>query len=138
MVNDRPFDSITVGEKATFSKTISEGDIYGFAGLTGDFNPVHVNAEFAAASRFKQRIAHGMLTASLISTVLGTALPGANTIYLSQEVKFTAPAYIGDTLTAEAEVLEKKEDKRILVLKTTVINQKGKVVVEGQARVMKS
>jgi len=137
MVNDRPFEEIAVGDKANFSKTISEADIYSFAGITGDFNPVHVNEEFAARSRFKKRIAHGMLTASLISTVLGTDLPGANTIYMSQEVKFTAPAYIGDTLTAEAEIIEKNEEKRTLVLKTTVVNQDGKTVVDGKAKAMK-
>ncbi len=138
MVNDRSFDSINVGDKASFSKTISEADIYGFAGITGDFNPVHVDAKFAGESRFKQRIAHGMLTASLISTVLGTDLPGANTIYMSQEAKFTAPAYIGDTLTATVEVLEKREDKNILVLKTTVVNQDDVMVVDGQAKVIKA
>lgn len=136
-MNDRRFEDIKVGDKASFSKTISEADVYGFAGITGDFNPVHVNADFAAKSRFKQRIAHGMLTASLISTVIGTDLPGANTVYLSQEVKFTAPVFFGDTLTSEAEVIEKREDKRILVLKTTVVNQSGTLVVDGQAKVMK-
>ncbi len=137
MVNDRPFEKIQVGDKASFTKTISEADIYAFAGITGDFNPVHVNEEFARKGRFKKRIAHGMLSASLISTVIGTDLPGANTIYMSQEVKFTAPVYIGDTLTAEAEVVEKREDKRILTLKTTVVNQDGKLVVDGQAKAMK-
>ena len=137
MVNDRPFEKIQVGDKASFTKTISEADIYAFAGITGDFNPVHVNEEFARKGRFKKRIAHGMLSASLISTVIGTDLPGANTIYMSQEVKFTAPVYIGDTLTAEAEVVEKREDKRILTLKTTVVNQDGTLVVDGQAKAMK-
>lgn len=137
MVNDRSFEEIQVGDKASFTKTISEADVYGFAGITGDFNPVHVNEEYASKSRFKKRIAHGMLTASFISTVIGTDLPGANTIYMSQEVKFTAPVFIGDTLTAEAEVLEKRDDKRILTLKTTVVNQDGKVVVDGQAKAMK-
>lgn len=137
MVEERSFDSIQVGDKASFSKTVGEGDVYGFAGITGDFNPVHVNEVFASGTRFKKRIAHGMLSASLISTVIGTKLPGANTIYLSQEVKFTGPVYIGDTLTAEVEVLEKKEEKRILTLKTTVVNQEGKMVVDGQARAMK-
>jgi len=137
MVNDRPFEAIQVGDKASFSKTLSEADVYGFAGITGDFNPVHVNEAFASETRFKKRIAHGMLTASLISTVIGTDLPGANTIYMSQEVKFTAPVYLGDTLTAEVEVLEKREDKRILTLKTTVVNQNGQMVVDGQAKAMK-
>lgn len=138
MINDRPFNTINIGDKASFSKTISEADIYAFAGITGDFNPVHVDEQYAGKSRFKKRIAHGMLTASFISTVLGTDLPGANTIYLSQEVKFTAPSFIGDTLTAEVEVIEKRDDKNILTLKTIVTNQDGIVVVDGQARVMKT
>jgi len=137
MVVERPFEEIKVGDKASFSKTISEADIYAFAGLTGDFNPLHVNEVVAARSRFKKRIAHGLLSVSLISTVLGTALPGAGTIYLSKEVNFKAPVYIGDTLTAEVEVLEKKEEKRILVFKTTVVNQEGKLVIDGRATVMK-
>lgn len=137
MVADRPFEEINVGDKASFSKTISEGDVYNFAGIVGDFNPIHVNKDFASKNHFKRRIVHGMLVASLISTVLGTALPGVNTVYLSQEVKFLAPAFLGDTLTAEVEVLEKKDDKKILTLKTTVRNQEGTLLVDGQAKVMK-
>lgn len=137
MVMDVSYEEIKVGDKAGISKTISEGDVYAFAGITGDFNPMHVDAVFAGKSNFKSRIAHGMLSASLISTVLGTRLPGANTIYLSQEVKFTAPVFFGDTLTAEVEVLEKRDDKSIITFKTTVVNQDGKSVVDGQAKVMK-
>ncbi len=138
MATEYTYEGISVGDKASFSKTISEADVSGFAGITGDFNPVHVNQVFAEKSQFKKRIAHGMLSASLISTVLGTRLPGANTIYLSQEVKFTAPVYLGDTLTAEVEVTEKNDKKKILTLKTTVVNQEGKTVVDGQAKVMKT
>ncbi len=134
---DRSFEEIIIGDKARFSKTIGEVDVYNFAGITGDFNPLHVNAVFAGQSRFKKRLAHGMLSASLISTVVGTQLPGANTIYLSQEVKFVAPVFIGDTLTAEVEVTAKREDKKIITLKTIVINQEGTLVVDGQAKVMK-
>jgi len=137
MVVERSFEEIKVGDKASFSKTISEADIYAFAGVTGDFNPLHVNEVVAARSRFKKRIAHGLLSVSLISTVLGTALPGAGTIYLSKEVNFKAPVYIGDTLTAEVEVLEKKEAKKILVFKTIVVNQEGKLVIDGRATVIK-
>lgn len=137
MVNDMPFEEIKVGDKASFSKTISEADIYAFAGITGDFNPIHINKHFAHNSRFKRRIVHGMLIASLISTVLGTTLPGVNTIYLYQEVKFIAPVYIGDTLTAEVEVLEKVDKKKIITLKTTVSNHENTVVVDGTAKVMK-
>lgn len=138
MVKDRPFAEISIGDRAGFTKTVSAEDINVFAEITGDVNPVHVDEEYAAKSMFKKRIAHGMLSASFISTVLGTDLPGANTIYLSQEVKFLGPVFIGDTLTAEVEVIEKRDDKRILILHTSVKNQEGKTVVDGQARVMKA
>lgn len=131
------YADIKIGDRASFSKTISEADIYTFAGVSGDFNPVHINEEFARTSLFKTRIAHGFLAASLISTVLGTQLPGPNTIYLSQELKFKAPVKIGDTITAEVEVIEKGADKKILKLKTTVKNQTGTTVIEGAATVLK-
>ncbi len=137
MIQDLPFKKIEPGDTASFSKTISESDIYGFAGITGDFNPLHVNKEFAKNSLFKQRVAHGMLSASLISTVLGTSLPGLNTIYLEQNSRFLAPVFIGDTLTARVEVLEKIEEKSILKLKTEIHNQDGKKVVDGTAVVLK-
>jgi 3-hydroxybutyryl-CoA dehydratase len=98
---------------------------------------LHVDEEFAKKTRFGQRIAHGILTAGLVSTVIGTALPGRNTVYLSQELKFTAPVFFGDTLTAEVTVLEKLETKKILVLDTKVTNQRGQLVLSGQARVLK-
>ncbi len=137
MVADIPYESIQVGDKESFTKTMSESDIYNFAGISGDFNPIHVNEEYAKTTNFEHRICHGILTTSLISTVIGTKLPGANTIYLSQEVKFVAPVYIGDTLTAEVEVTEKRDDKKIISMKTVVYNQNEKTVVDGNAKVMK-
>lgn len=137
MVQDIPFAAISIGDKASMSKTVSEYDVYTFAGLTGDFNPVHVNAEFAKATMFKDRIAHGMLSAGFISALLGTTLPGANTIYLSQELVFKSPVKIGDTVTATVEVIEKIEAKNRLVLKTTVVNQEGTLVIDGKATVLK-
>ncbi|MCG0278274.1 MAG: MaoC family dehydratase [Thermanaeromonas sp.] len=131
------FDEIQIGQKASLSKTITETDIYAFAGITGDFNPVHVDAEFAKKTIFKERIAHGLLTAGLISAVLGTKLPGPNSIYLKQELEFTAPVRIGDTITAEVEVLEKKPEKKILRLKTIAVNQKGDTVLRGEALIKK-
>ena len=131
------YSDIKIGDRASFSKTISESDIYAFAGISGDFNPLHVDEEFSKNSLFKTRVAHGFLAASLISTVLGTRLPGPNTIYLSQELNFRAPVKIGDTITATCEVLEKTDQKKILKLKTTVTNQTGAVVVDGLATVMK-
>lgn len=137
MVQELKFADIKVGDKASLSKTISEYDVYTYAGLSGDFNPVHVNAEFAKTTMFKERIAHGMLSAAFISAVLGTTLPGANTIYLAQELAFKAPVKIGDTITATVEVIEKIEAKNRLILKTTVTNQEGTLVIDGKATVMK-
>ncbi len=137
MVNDVPYADIKVGDTASFSKTISEADIHGFAGICGDFNPIHVDEEFARGTRFGKRIAHGILSVSLVSTVIGTALPGKNSVYLSQDSKFVAPVFIGDTLTAQVRVTEKKDAKQILVLETWVTNQHGKKVLEGEAKVMK-
>jgi 3-hydroxybutyryl-CoA dehydratase len=128
-------DIPSVGQSAEFAKTITEADVVLFAGITGDFNPVHVDAEAAAASRFGGRIAHGMLSASLISTVLGTRLPGPGAIYLSQSLRFTAPVRIGDTVTARVEVVEVMEKRRVRLV-TTCRTQGGTVVVEGEAVVM--
>ena len=137
MVQDISFAEIKVGDKASMSKTVTEFDIYSFAGVTGDFNPVHIDAEFAKTTMFKERIAHGMLSAGFISAVLGTALPGKNTIYMGQELQFKAPVKIGDTVTATVEVLEKIEGKNRLILRTTVTNQDGVLVTDGKATVMK-
>lgn len=131
------YEDIQVGDKASFTKTIAESDVYQFAGITGDFNPLHVDAEFANDSMFKERIAHGILTTGFISTVLGMKLPGTNSIYLSQKVDFKAPVKIGDTITAEVEVLEKKDAKRIIRLRTIVKNQFDVIVVDGEAVMMK-
>ncbi|MFH0888993.1 MAG: MaoC family dehydratase [Planctomycetota bacterium] len=136
-MSELKYIDIKIGDKASFSKTISETDIYNFAGISGDFNPVHINEEFAKNSLFKTRIAHGFLGASLISTVLGTKLPGPNTVYISQELQFKAPVKIGDTLTAECEIMEKIDKKKILKIKTTVYNQTGFAVIEGAATVLK-
>ncbi len=129
-------DDFQIGETASFSKTITEADIYAYAGISGDFNPVHVNAEFAKRTRFKERIAHGMLTAGLVSAVLGMKLPGPGAIYLSQQMEFLKPVRIGDTITATAEVQAYNPDKRILTLRTTCANQRGEQVLEGRAVVM--
>ncbi len=127
------YDEIKVGDEASLSRTITEAHIVSFAGITGDMNPVHVDAVYAKETMFGERIAHGMLMAGLISAVLGTQLPGPNSIYLGQELKFTAPVKIGDTVTVVATVTEKRDDKRIIKMKTTVSNQRGEVVVDGGA-----
>ncbi len=130
------YDAIAIGDTASFSKTVSEFDIYLFAGISGDFNPAHVNAVVAAESRFKQRIAHGMLTGSFISTVLGMQLPGPGSIYLGQDLQFRAPVFIGDTVTATVECTEKIEERRWVKFRTTVTNQDGKLVIDGTATII--
>ncbi|MBT9176568.1 MAG: (R)-specific enoyl-CoA hydratase [Firmicutes bacterium] len=137
MFRDVKFADIKVGDTASMSKTISESDVYLFAGVTGDFNPVHINEEFAKTTMFKGRIAHGMLSVGFISAVLGTALPGVNTIYLAQELSFKAPVKIGDTVTATVEVLEKIDGKNRIILRTTATTQDGTLVIDGKATVMK-
>lgn len=123
------------GDRAEFSKTISESDIYLYAGITGDFNPAHVNQAYAEGTFFKARIAHGMLCAGFISTVIGTILPGPGTVYITQDLRFLAPLYMGDTIRASVEVLEVDVDKNRVLLKTTCENQKNEPVIDGQALV---
>jgi 3-hydroxybutyryl-CoA dehydratase len=135
-VIERPYEEIEIGETASITKMISETDIVNFAGIIGDFNPVHVNPEYAKTTMFGERIAHGMLTASFISTLVGCCIPGVNALYLSQEVKFVRPVKIGDTITATAEVIEKIDAKRRVIMTTTIVNQRGEVVVSGKATTM--
>ena len=131
----KTIDEIKVGDSAEFAKTISESDIYLFAGVTGDLNPFHVNEEYSKQTFFKGRIAHGMLLAGFISTVVGCKLPGPGAIYVKQELKFMAPARIGDTITAKATVTEVMVDKNRVILQTTCTNHNGEVVLDGQAMV---
>ena len=109
------YDEITVGTKASFSKTITESDIHSFSAISGDFNPIHVDEVYATTSslgqKVKGRIAQGMLTASLFSTLVGVYIPGKGALYVSQSCIFKAPVKIGDTITAEIEVMEKLEKK---------------------------
>lgn len=129
-------DQIKVGDAAELTKTVSETDIYLYAGITGDFNPAHVNETYAQGTFFKTRIAHGMLTAGFISAILGTKFPGPGTIYLKQDLSFMAPVMIGDTITARAEVVEVVAEKNRVRLKTTCTNQQGKIVLDGEALVL--
>ena len=124
---------LNVGETAQVGKTISESDVYLYAGITGDFNPAHINESYAQGTFFKTRIAHGMLTAGLISNVLANRLPGPGTIYLRQELNFLAPVGIGDTITACVEIVEIIADKNRVRLKTECINQDGTKVIDGEA-----
>ena len=132
----KKIDEIKLGDKCFTEKTITETDIYLFAGITGDLNPAHINQLEAEKSMFKGRIAHGMLVSGLISAVLGMQLPGPGTIYLGQELKFLSPVKIGDTIRAEAEVVEIIAEKNRIKLKTSCYNQDGKMVIDGIATVM--
>lgn len=128
-----------LGQKACFSKTISESDVYLFAGLTGDFNPVHVNKEVAENSTFGERVVHGILVVGLVSAVIGTKLPGEGTIYLEQDARFLMPVKIGDTITAVIEIAEILNlEKGILKLNTEAVNQRNKKVLNGYAIVKAS
>ena len=129
-------DEIQIGDSATFEKTITETDVYMYAGISGDINPAHINEEFMKKSIFRGRIVHGMLTAGLVSAVLGNQLPGPGTIYLGQEIKFKAPVRFNDTVKATVKVIEKLQEKNRLVLETICKNQEGTVVFSGKATVM--
>lgn len=127
---------ISVGDSASFSKTISESDVYLFAGITGDFNPMHVNEEFARKTMFGKRIAHGGIATSLIAPVLGTILPGLGTVALDMSCRYQSPVYPGDTITATATVIEKDEGKNRVRMKFNWTNQEGVVVASGEGTVL--
>ena len=126
----------SVGDSAEITRTIEQADIDAFADVTGDHNPVHVDEEFAKTTRFRRRIAHGMLTASLISAVLANHLPGEGSVYLGQTLQFLAPVFPGDEITARVTVLEIREDKPILKLETVCVNQREETVLRGEATVL--
>src|SRR5215213_5558133 len=128
------FEDLRLGQKASFGKTITESDIVLFAAVTGDTNPMHLNAEYAKTTIFGERIAHGMLAAGLITKVLGTQLPGPGTIYLSQSLKFRAPVKIGDTVTATVEVMALHPERHRATLHTLCVVD-GQPVLEGEAYV---
>ena len=124
------------GDSAEITKIIEQADIDAFADLTGDHNPVHVDEEFAKTTRFGRRIAHGMLTASLISSVLANKLPGEGSVYLGQTLEFKAPVFPGDEITARVTVKEIRGDKPIVKLETLCINQRDEIVIRGEATVL--
>jgi 3-hydroxybutyryl-CoA dehydratase len=129
----KTIDQLKAGDAAEFGKTISESDIYLYAGVTGDFNPAHLNEVYAQKTYFKTRIAQGMLTAGFISGLLGVSLPGPGTIYVRQELDFLAPVHIGDTITARVEIVEINHQKNRVMFRTTCVNQDKTLVLDGQA-----
>jgi 3-hydroxybutyryl-CoA dehydratase len=127
------FEDMAVGMTATFSKTITDADLIMFVGISGDTNPVHLDEDYASGTMFKGRVAHGALTASFISTVLGTKLPGPGSIYIAQTLKFTAPVHVGDTVTARCEVISLIPEKRVVVFKTQCFVRET-LVIDGEAQ----
>ena len=136
MEQGKNIDEIQIGDKASFAKTITESDIILYAGITGDFNPLHINEEYAKRTILKGRVAHGGITMGLISAVLGEKLPGEGTIMLEMSCKLKAPVRIGDTITAQVKVKEKITEKNIVKLETCCTNQDGTEVIIGEAVVM--
>jgi len=130
------FSELEIGQSASFAKTVTETDVYMFAGVSGDVNPVHTNEVYAKESFFKTRVVHGMLSASLISTVLGMYLPGPGSIYAKQDLKFLSPVYFNDTITATCTVKEKIADKNRIILDCKVTNKDGKDVISGEATII--
>jgi 3-hydroxybutyryl-CoA dehydratase len=128
--------ALQVGETASLSKTITDDDIHAFADLVGDHNPVHLDDSYAKGTRFGRRIAHGMLSASLISALLANKLPGEGTVYLSQTLQFVAPVFPGDTVTAHVTVSKVREDKPIVTLETVCVNQNDDTLIKGEAVVL--
>ena len=126
------------GDTAFLTKTISDTDIRAFADLSGDHNPLHLDESFAQQTRFGRRIAHGMLSASLISAVIANDLPGQGSIYLGQTLQFVAPVFLGDTIEARVTVTGIREDKQIVKLDTVCTNQRNEVVIKGEATVLVS
>ena len=129
------FSELKIGQKASVQKTFTAADVTAFAGISLDVNPIHMSDKYAESTIFGKRIVHGILTSGLISAVLANKLPGPGTIYLGQELKFTAPVYLGDDITATVEIVEIREDKKIIELDTTCVNQDGKKVITGLATV---
>lgn len=137
MYGTKAFEEFRVGDTATFAKTITEVDIGLFAGISGDFYPLHVDEEYARTTRFGKRAAHGMLTASLLSTVNGLLLQKPGGLFVAQTLRFLRPVFAGDTLTARSDVVEILAEKRRMRCKTTIVNQSGKVVLDGESVIQK-
>ena len=133
--SNTPYEALEIGQTASYSKTVEERDIQLFAAVSGDHNPVHLDAEYAATTMFKERIAHGMFSGALISAAVACELPGPGTIYLGQTMRFTLPVKLGDTLTVRLEILEKLPKFRVRVA-TRVYNQNDELVVDGEAEVL--
>ena len=128
------FKELNVGDKGEVKKTITEQAVQKFAEISLDSNPIHMEEEFASKTMFKGRIVHGMLTASLISAAVGTKMPGPGSVWMNQSIKWLKPVHIGDTITAVAELVEKIDEKKHVIVKTTCLNQNNEIVAEGEGK----
>ena len=135
-ISNFTFDEIQIGQTTSFSRTIGEREIMLFAAASGDVNPLHLDPVYAATTPFGEPIAHGILSASLISAAVALQLPGPGAVYVSQSLRFLRPVKAGDQLTARLEVTAKREDKKFITLDCEIVNQHGKPVVTGQAEIM--
>lgn len=127
---------LKIGDKFTNNRLVTDELIRAFAEVSGDYNPIHLDEEFARNTRFGKRIAHGMLSGAFISAVLGNEFKDLKIIYLSQTMKFTAPVFIGDTVTTTATIINIREDKNIVTCKTVCTNQNGEILVTGESKIM--
>ena len=125
------FSELEVGMKGSFTKKITQEDLDKFISICNDVNPIHVDAEFAKNAKFKDKIAHGILVSSLISTVVGTKMPGPGSVWLDQNLKFLLPVHVNDTITAISEILVKINERQQVIVRTTCVNQNNEVVIEG-------
>lgn len=130
------FDEISIGDKKKFTEKIDDDKLQDFAKLSGDFNPLHMDEEYARTTKFKKRVCHGMFLASFFSKLVGMHLPGKNALYFSQDLYFQSPCYLGDQITVEGEVLDKSDSTRIITIKTSIYNQDGSCLVDGTAKVI--
>lgn len=132
----KTYEELQVGESSSFRKTLTETDVVIYAGLTGDFNPIHIDEIYANSAPFGRRIAHGMLTMSLLTNVLGNKFPGLGTVLLDVQCRFKAPVFIGDTITVELTIIEKLDDKGFIRMNANFFNQHGKAVIAGETLAM--
>jgi len=130
---ERSYDTMKIGDREWVRRTITDADIANFAGVSGDFNPLHTDEEYAKTTIFGKRIAHGFFTGMLVTYLIGNKLPGAGYVYMKQDLKFLKPVFSGDTLTAQVEVVEKIDEKKRVLLRTFCLNQKGELVLDGEA-----
>lgn len=136
LLENLTFNELAIGDKASTERTLFEKDLILFAAASGDLNPMHLDANYAAKTQFKQRIAHGLWSGSLISAAIATVMPGPGSVYLGQSLKFLRPVFLGDTLTTSLEILSKNERKKSVEIQCSVYNQDRKVVVKGVADVL--